>query len=86
MGKGSANIPVEKINDYKWRVPKSYMKGMLVDGIVYADESLLKTIKADQALQQVANVAHLPGIVCYSLAMPDIHLGALSLPIQRTEA
>jgi tRNA-splicing ligase RtcB len=80
MGKGSANIPVEKINDYKWRVPKSYMKGMLVDGIVYADESLLKTIKADQALQQVANVAHLPGIVCYSLAMPDIHWG-YGLPI-----
>jgi tRNA-splicing ligase RtcB len=80
MGKGSVNIPVEKINDYKWRVPKSYMKGMLVDGIVYADENLLKTIKADQALQQVANAAHLPGIVRNSLAMPDIHWG-YGLPI-----
>ncbi|HGJ66265.1 TPA: RtcB family protein, partial [bacterium] len=80
MGKGSVNIPIEKINDYKWRVPKSYMKGMLVDGIVYADENLLKTIKADQALQQVANAAHLPGIMCNSLAMPDIHWG-YGLPI-----
>ncbi len=80
MGKGSVNIPVEKIDDYKWRVPKSYMKGMLVDGIVYADENLLKTIKADQALQQVANAAHLPGIMCNSLAMPDIHWG-YGLPI-----
>ncbi|MEK7399314.1 MAG: RtcB family protein [Candidatus Poribacteria bacterium] len=80
MGKGSVNIPVEKIDDYKWRVPKSYMKGMLVDGIVYADENLLKTIKADQALQQVANAAHLPGIVKNSLAMPDIHWG-YGLPI-----
>lgn len=80
MGKGSTNIPVEKINDYKWCVPKSYMKGMLVDGIVYADENLLKTIKADQALQQVANAAHLPGIMCNSLAMPDIHWG-YGLPI-----
>jgi len=80
MGKGSQDIPVEKIDDYRWRIPKSYMKGMLVDGIVYADEVLLKTIKADQALQQVANAAHLPGIVKNSLAMPDIHWG-YGLPI-----
>ncbi len=80
MGKGSANIPVEKIDDYKWRVPKSYMKGMLVDGIVYADDKLMKAIKADMSLQQVANAAHLPGIVKNSLAMPDIHWG-YGLPI-----
>ena len=47
MGKGSANIPVEKLDDYRWRIPKSYMKGMLVDGLVYADETLMKTIKSD---------------------------------------
>jgi len=80
MGKGSANIPVEKIDEYRWRVPKSYMKGMLVDGIVYADEKLMKAIKADMSLQQVANAAHLPGIVKNSLAMPDIHWG-YGLPI-----
>jgi tRNA-splicing ligase RtcB len=80
MGKGSQNIPVEKIDEYRWRIPKSYMKGMLVDGIVYADETLMKTIKADMSLQQVANAAHLPGIVKNSMAMPDIHWG-YGLPI-----
>jgi len=51
------------------------MSGMRVDGCVYADEKLMKVIKTDQSLQQVANVAHLPGIVKNSLAMPDIHWG-----------
>lgn len=51
------------------------MKGMRVDGLVYAGEKLVNSIKNDQSLQQVANVAHLPGIVKYSLAMPDIHWG-----------
>jgi len=48
---------------------------MRVDGIIYADEKLLKDIRHDKALEQVANVAFLPGIVNASLAMPDIHWG-----------
>ena len=48
---------------------------MLVDGIIYANEKLLSDIKKDNAPEQVANVAFLPGIVNYSLAMPDIHWG-----------
>ena len=48
---------------------------MRVPGLIYADEGLLQHIKGEQSLQQVANVAHLPGIVNYSLAMPDIHWG-----------
>ena len=48
---------------------------MRVDGIVYANEKLLRLAKSDEALQQVANVAHLPGIVGHSLAMPDLHWG-----------
>jgi tRNA-splicing ligase RtcB len=43
--------------------------------MIYADEKLLPKIREDQSLKQVANVAHLPGIVRYSLAMPDIHWG-----------
>ena len=66
---------LEKIDDYRWRIPKSYNPGMRVPGIIYADENLLKNIRADRAPEQVANVAHLPGIVKYSLAMPDIHWG-----------
>ncbi len=67
--------PIEKIDDYRWRIPKSYKPGMRVDGIIYADEKLLKDIRHDKAAEQVANVAFLPGIVKASLAMPDIHWG-----------
>ncbi|MFH1856194.1 MAG: RtcB family protein [Candidatus Omnitrophota bacterium] len=66
---------LEKIDDCRWRVPKSYKSGMRVDGIIYANETLLKDIIRDKALEQVANVAFLPGIVKYSFAMPDIHWG-----------
>jgi tRNA-splicing ligase RtcB len=48
---------------------------MRVDGIVYADDRMMADIRGDQSLQQVCNVAHLPGIVSASLAMPDIHWG-----------
>ena len=66
---------LEKIDDYRWRLPKGAKPGMQVDGIVYADQRLLDDIKKDKALEQVANVAFLPGIVSASLAMPDIHWG-----------
>ncbi|MDD5438971.1 MAG: RtcB family protein [Candidatus Omnitrophica bacterium] len=72
--------PFEKIDDYRWRIPKSSMPGMKVPGVIYADETLMKDIRRDKAPQQVANAAHLPGIVKYSLAMPDIHWG-YGLPI-----
>src|SRR5687768_18427740 len=48
---------------------------MRVDGIVYADEAMMRDIRQDKSLEQVANVAHLPGIVRASYAMPDIHWG-----------
>ena len=67
--------PLEKIDDYHWRIPKSYKPGMRVPGIIYADEKLLKDIRQDKAAEQVANVAFLPGIINASLAMPDIHWG-----------
>jgi len=69
------NIPLEKIDDYRWRIPKSYKPGMRVSGLIYASEKLLESIYKDKALEQVANVAFLPGIVNYALAMPDIHWG-----------
>ena len=66
---------LEKINDTSWRIPKSYKSGMRVDGIIFANENLMKSIVLDQAPEQVANVAILPGIVRNSIAMPDIHWG-----------
>jgi tRNA-splicing ligase RtcB (3'-phosphate/5'-hydroxy nucleic acid ligase) len=66
---------LEKIDNYRWRIPKDYKPGMRVPGIIYADEKLLKDIRQDKAGEQVANVAFLPGIVRASYAMPDIHWG-----------
>jgi len=66
---------LEKIDDYHYRIPKSYKPGMRVDGIIFANETLMEQITKDQAPEQVANVASLPGIVGHSLAMPDIHWG-----------
>ena len=54
-------IPLEKIDDYRWKIPQSYKPGMLVPGIIYADEKLLNGIYRDKALEQVANVAFLAG-------------------------
>ena len=67
--------PLEKVDDYRWRIPKSYKPGMRVDGLMFASEKMLDDILRDRALEQVANVAFLPGITGYSLAMPDIHWG-----------
>src|SRR4030043_2178779 len=64
-----------KIDDYRWEIPKSYKAGMRVPGLVYADEKMLRQIKEDQSLEEVANGAFLPGIVSRSMAMPDIHWG-----------
>jgi tRNA-splicing ligase RtcB len=66
---------LKKVDDYRWEIPASYKPGMLVPGLVFADEHMLQQIVEEQALEQVANVATLPGIVRYSLAMPDIHWG-----------
>jgi len=66
---------LEKVDEYRWRIPRSYKAGMRVPGLIYADEDMLQHILEEQALEQVANVAFLPGIVGSSLAMPDIHWG-----------
>ncbi len=67
--------PLEQIDAFKWRIPESYQKGMHVPGVIYSDESMIQSVLGDQAPQQVANVAHLPGIIKASMAMPDIHWG-----------
>jgi tRNA-splicing ligase RtcB len=66
---------LNKIDDYRWEIPTSYKQGMSVPGLIFASESMLGHIWEEQVFQQVANVAFLPGIVRYSLAMPDIHWG-----------
>ncbi|GBC92964.1 RNA-splicing ligase RtcB [bacterium HR15] len=67
--------PLIQLDEYRWRIPKEYKPGMRVDGLIFASKELIEQIRQDQAPEQVANVAFLPGIVGYSMAMPDIHWG-----------
>src|SRR5580658_10202436 len=66
---------LERLDDYRWIIPREVRPGMLVDALIYSDERLLRDVLRDQCLEQAANVAMLPGIVGRSLAMPDIHQG-----------
>ncbi len=75
MSKQGYTGPLEQIDETCWRIPTNYKIGMQVEGRIFADERLLKQIRTDQAPEQVANVAFLPGIQMASLAMPDIHWG-----------
>ncbi|MCJ7795604.1 MAG: RtcB family protein, partial [Thermoleophilia bacterium] len=62
-----------RVDEYIWEIPPT--GGMRVPGRIYADVARLDALGSDQSLSQVRNVAHLPGIRRYSLAMPDIHFG-----------
>jgi tRNA-splicing ligase RtcB (3'-phosphate/5'-hydroxy nucleic acid ligase) len=69
----SEKIKIEKIDDYRYRIPREGK--MRTHGLVFISEGMLPDLRQDQSLQQVANVAWLPGIVGPSLGMPDIHWG-----------
>ena len=65
---------INQIGMHEWEVPVGYVAGMRVPGRFFLSESLGKTLEPG-AVQQLANVATLPGILKNSLAMPDIHWG-----------
>jgi tRNA-splicing ligase RtcB (3'-phosphate/5'-hydroxy nucleic acid ligase) len=71
---------IEQVGPYLWRIPTDAAPGMRVPGLVVADEPLMRQIRTDAALAQLANGATLPGIVRAALAMPDIHQG-YGLPV-----
>jgi tRNA-splicing ligase RtcB len=73
MTKPEAGLEVRKLDEHRWLIPRQGR--MRVEGLVFADAHLMEQIRGDQALQQVANVAMLPGIVGRSIGMPDIHWG-----------
>ncbi|MHC4940271.1 MAG: RtcB family protein [Planctomycetota bacterium] len=75
MSNGAYHGPLERIDQFCWRIPRSYKPGMRVDGKIFASHAMIEAIVADKAPEQVANVATLPGIRGASLAMPDIHWG-----------
>lgn len=67
-------IELNKIRENLWEIPRT--GDMNVPGRIYTSRKMLeKNLSEDEALKQVMNVAHLPGIEKYSLAMPDIHWG-----------
>ena len=66
-------IKLTKIDNNRWLIPKT--GNMRVPGLIFSSPELLKEVREGQSLIQVANVSMLPGIVGYSLAMPDIHWG-----------
>ncbi len=67
------SVKTEKIDACRWRLPREGQ--MRTEGLVFASEALFRAIREEQALEQVRNVATLPGIVGPSIAMPDIHWG-----------
>jgi len=67
------SIRVQQIDACRWRIPRQ--GDMRTDGLVFASEKMMHDLRREQALEQVCNVATLPGIVGPSMAMPDIHWG-----------
>jgi tRNA-splicing ligase RtcB len=64
-----------KLDGNRFKIPKSYKPGMRTDGLIFASDKMISQITEDNAPEQVANVATLPGIIGCALAMPDIHWG-----------
>jgi len=74
------NGPLNKIDDYRYEIPSNYTGEhknlkMNTSAVIFADEEMMPSVKADNAPEQIANVAMLPGIVGKAMAMPDIHWG-----------
>lgn len=66
---------LNRMDDNRWEIPMDESAGMRTNAVIYASEAMISSIRADNAPQQAANVACLPGIVGSSMAMPDIHWG-----------
>ncbi len=71
--KSDESIKIEQIDPCRWRIPRT--GDMRTDGLVFASREMMEVLRHEQALQQVCNVATLPGIVGPAMAMPDIHWG-----------
>jgi tRNA-splicing ligase RtcB len=65
---------LSRIDRQRVEVPVGFRDGMRVRGVIFVDESLEGGLEV-KPVEQVANVATLPGIVGASMAMPDVHQG-----------
>jgi tRNA-splicing ligase RtcB len=66
---------IKKLDRYLYEIPSSYRPDMRVPARVYADEQLLQAALTDRSVDQLVNTTTLPGVITYTLAMPDIHQG-----------
>jgi tRNA-splicing ligase RtcB len=70
-----SELGLERIEDELWEIPMDAQRGMRVPARIFADQELLAALGSDRSLEQLANVATLPGITGAALAMPDMHQG-----------
>jgi len=70
-----SELQLKRIDSFEWEIPRGAVAGMRVPARLFADEELLAAIRGDRSLEQLANMATLPGVVDWALAMPDIHQG-----------
>jgi tRNA-splicing ligase RtcB len=75
MSRAVASTEIVRLDETLWEIPASARSDMRVPARVFADAELLHAISGDLSLEQLQNVATLPGIVGAALAMPDIHQG-----------
>ena len=76
----SWNGPLNKIDDYRYEIPKSYRGKngnlkMKTSAVIFSDEKMIPSVISDDSPEQTANITTLPGIVGKGMAMPDIHWG-----------
>jgi len=75
QGAGVMTLPLRRVNENVWMIPKEAKACMKVPVIIYADDFLINKMREDLTLVQAMNVACLRGIQKYSLVMPDGHQG-----------
>ncbi len=68
-------MKLKRLDEFRWEIPQGSIPGMRVPGWVFADEEMMRSIRQDESLRQVAQTATLPGATRASIAMPDIHFG-----------
>jgi tRNA-splicing ligase RtcB (3'-phosphate/5'-hydroxy nucleic acid ligase) len=64
-----------RVGEVTWEIPTTSRADMRVPARIFADDEILDEIAGDHSLEQLQNVATLPGIVGAAIAMPDIHQG-----------
>ena len=75
MSRDRIDIPLEKVNENTWTIPKTYSTEMQVPCMIYANKQLLEKMRSDRTLQQCVNVSTLPGIQKHAITLPDGHEG-----------